>query len=632
MFAHMDAVCFVKRAFHFLHVISSFGLEDFLQSSGPCIQCFFHGNFHAVFVCEFCIVCHFTDHGIRYRQFSDFVSRYFADDITKSRCKQISLVQIVFNLHTQLVTKCHLADCCCDTVTIQRVSGKYFAVQNILMQFFVLIHGCLIIRQIVAVFRQTDPNQFASCFFQFRCDNILFLCHIHCEGNQCRRNIDVIKGSGHTVFSSDRRKTKSHLCRICTEQCCKRLAPAFRIFGHTTEVFLECKADLCVISTICHDTCDGFHNCVNGTVIRAPAGYIWIKSVAHHGHSICFSVHYRNLSHHSLSFCQLIFTTIWHKYASCSDGSVKHLHQTFLGTGIQICQHRQPCCFCICRRFFFTLQNISLFIRNVYQNFCLLMRTVGIQESTGNINNFFFSPVQYQTRFFGNNGYHNSLQVFFVGVFHEFVNIFRIYNNCHTLLGLGDCDLGSVQTGVFFRYFIQIDLQTRCQFTDSYGYTAGTEVVTFLDQFTYFFSAEHTLDLTFGRRISFLYFGSAHFDGSFGMYFGRSGSTTDTVTASTSAKQDDDIARIGILSLDCTSWSSAHNRTDLHTFCHIIRMIDFFYITGSQTDLVTIGAVTVCSTTNQFLLRQFSFQCLFNRNGRICGTGHTHCLVYIGTS
>ena len=162
------------------------------------------------------------------------------------------------------------------------------------------------------------------------------------------------------------------------------------------------------------------------------------------------------------------------------------------------------------------------------------MRTVSIQESTGNINNFFSSPVQYQTRFFGNNSYYNSFQVFFVGIFHEFVNVFRIYNNSHTFLRLGNSNFCSIQAGIFFRYFIQIDLQSRCQFSDCYRYTACTKVITFFDQFADFFSAEHTLDLTFCRSVTFLYLGTTNFDRSFCMYFGRTGCTTDTVTAGTS--------------------------------------------------------------------------------------------------
>ena len=116
------------------------------------------------------------------------------------------------------------------------------------------------------------------------------------------------------------------------------------------------------------------------------------------------------------------------------------------------------------------------------------------------------------------------------------------------------------------------------------------------------------------------------------MYFGGTGSTTDTVTSGTSSKKDDDISRIRILTDNCTSWSSTHNCTDLHTFCNVVRMIDFFYITGSKTDLVTVGAVAVSCATNQFLLRKLAFQSLFYGNSRICCSCYTHCLIYISTS
>ena len=61
-------------------------------------------------------------------------------------------------------------------------------------------------------------------------------------------------------------------------------------------------------------------------------------------------------------------------------------------------------------------------------------------------------------------------------------------------------------------------------------------------------------------------------------------------------------------------------------------MIDFFYITGSKTDLVTIRAVAMSCTSDQFFLRKFSFKSFFYGYCRICCTGHTHCLIYISTS
>ena len=38
------------------------------------------------------------------------------------------------------------------------------------------------------------------------------------------------------------------------------------------------------------------------------------------------------------------------------------------------------------------------------------------------------------------------------------------------------------------------------------------------------------------------------------------------------------------------SGSRTHNRADLHTLCHIVGMINLFYIAGSQTDLVAVGS------------------------------------------
>ena len=61
-------------------------------------------------------------------------------------------------------------------------------------------------------------------------------------------------------------------------------------------------------------------------------------------------------------------------------------------------------------------------------------------------------------------------------------------------------------------------------------------------------------------------------------------------------------------------------------------MIDFFYKTGCQTDLVSIGTVSVSRLTHQLLLRKLSFQCILHGYGRISCTGHTHCLIYIGSS
>ena len=367
-------------------------------------------------------------------------------------------------------------------------------------------------------------------------------------------------------------------------------------------------------------------------MVWAPAGYIWVKSIAHHGYGIGLSIQNRHFCYHGLGFCCLVFSAVRHKYTAGTDGTIEHFNQSFLGTGIQISQHIKPLFFRICRCLCRTFQHITLFIRNINHNLSLLMCTVGIQESTGNVNNFLISPFQHQTWFLCNNRYYNSFQIFLVGVFHKFIHIFRINNNCHTLLRFRNSDFCSIKTCIFFRNLIQVYLKTSCQLTDCYRHTAGTKVITFFNQFADFFSAEHTLNLTFCRCISFLNFCTADFNRSLCVYLGGTGCTADTVTSGTSAKQDNDITRIGIFSLNRTSGGSTKNSTDFHTFCHIVRMVNFFYVTGGKTNLVTIGTVTMSSASDQFLLRQFTFQCFFHRYSRISRTGHTHGLIYIRTS
>ena len=140
------------------------------------------------------------------------------------------------------------------------------------------------------------------------------------------------------------------------------------------------------------------------------------------------------------------------------------------------------------------------------------MRSVGIQECSGDIYDLFASPIQNQTRFFGNNSYLYCFQVLFCCIGKEFFYVFRCDHDSHTLLGFRNSDLCSVQTCVFFRNFIQLYAKSVCQLADGYGYTACTEVVTFFNDIAYFLTAEQSLNLTLCRRITFLNFCAAGVD------------------------------------------------------------------------------------------------------------------------
>ena len=147
-----------------------------------------------------------------------------------------------------------------------------------------------------------------------------------------------------------------------------------------------------------------------------------------------------------------------------------------------------------------------------------------------------------------------------------------------------------------------------------------------------FFSAEQALQFSFGRCITFLYFCTTYGGGLCIMCLGRSGCSTDTVTSGTSAQKDNLISRIRGQSLYGTSRCGTHDSTDLHTFCYIIRMVNFFDISGCQSDLVSVRAVTSGCLAHDLLLWQLTLNRIFYGYGRICGSGHTHCLIHISSS
>ena len=498
------------------------------------------------------------------------------------------------------------------------------------MHFAVKLHHLFIFRKIVAVRRNMDPYQLVSGFFQFRSNHIFQFRHIHGKRYQSRRNVDIIEGSGHTVFSADGRKSESHLRIVCAQQSRKRLAPAGRILAHSAEVLLEGKADFAEITACRYDSGDGFRHRIDCAVIGAPAGYIRIKSITHHGDRFRLSVRNRYLCHHRLGLSHLIFSAIRHQCAGCPDGRVKHFHQPLLRACVQVRQSFQPFCLHI-GDIPGTFQNGIRLCRNFHEHIVFLMRAIGIQERTGNVDDFFSSPAHHKARFLRYHCHLSRLQVFLVCIIHKSFPVLRINDYRHTFLGLRDCDFRSVQTGIFFRHLIQIDLESCRQLSDRHRNAACAEIVAFLDQKADLFSAEQSLQLSLCRSVSFLNLSAAGLNRLCGMNFGGTGGSTAAVASGTSAQKDNNIARIGIFTNHRVSRSSAEHRADLHTLCDIIRMIDFFYITGRQTNLVSVGTVAVSSLAYQLFLRKFSFQSLTLRPCRICRAGHTHCLVNIGT-
>ena len=309
------------------------GAEYRLQGSLPGIQCPFQRN-GVVRILQRASVCHFTHQGVGNGQLPHLSVRHFCHNIAKAGGKQIFRRHVVLNLCTQAVSESHLAHSRRQAFAVQGIGGDNFPCLYILKKLSVLIHDLLIYRQIIFILLDPEPNQLAARPLQLGRDDILTGVYVHREGYQRGRHINVIKGAGHTVFSSDGGKAKSHLGRVGSQQSRERLAPALRIRAHAAEIFLESKPDFPVIAAVCHNSGHRFHHRVDGAVVGAPAGQIGVKPVAHHGHRIGVALQNRQFCHHSLGFRKLVFSPVGHQHGAGSDGAVKHLHQSLLGTAV----------------------------------------------------------------------------------------------------------------------------------------------------------------------------------------------------------------------------------------------------------------------------------------------------------
>ena len=219
-----------------------------------------------------------------------------------------------------------------------------------------------------------------------------------------------------------------------------------------------------------------------------------------------------------------------------------------------------------------------------------------------------------------------------MGIREELIDVLRIDDNGHSLLGLGDRDLRSVEARILLRHLVEADPESRRELADRDGHSAGTEVVALLDQMSDLLAAEQSLQLSLCRRIALLDLRAAGLRRILRMLLGGAGRAADTVASSPSAEKNDDIARIGVLTDHSLLRGSRNDRADLHALCDIVRMIDLLDIAGCKTDLVAVGTVAVGSTAAELLLRKLARKCLGLRAGRISSSGHAHRLIDIRSS
>ena len=306
-------------------------------------------------------------------------------DIAHRVFKQIGKLHVFCESHAEMIAEGHLREGSRRARAVQGISGNDGAFPDQLRDPSIQLLRRFINGQIVIVPLQAETDQLIAGLFQLRRDHMLSLFHVHREGNQGGRHVDIVEGAGHGVLAADGRKAVSKLGVKGSQQRREGLAPALRFLRHPAEIFLEGEADLRVVSARRHDPGDGFRHRVHRAVIGAPGGEVRIEAIAHQRHRIRLSFQNGKLRRHHLRLGELIFSAVGHQHAARADGGVEHLHQSLLGADVQVGKEGQPRLLRVARLHGLSRRGNGPFVkiagsfrRNLHVYIRLLMGSVGI--------------------------------------------------------------------------------------------------------------------------------------------------------------------------------------------------------------------------------------------------------------
>ena len=238
---------------------------------------------------------------------------------------------------------------------------------------------------------------------------------------------------------------------------------------------------------------------------------------------------------------------------------------------------------------------------------------VGIEKRAADIDDRLSVPVHDEALLVRHDRHGHGRRVLLARDIQELLHIFPADNDSHALLALADRQLGSVESVVFLRDRVQVNLQSVCELSDCDGDAARAEVVAALDHAARVAPSEEPLKLSLRRGISLLDLRPAGLERLDCMGLGRSGRTADSVAPGRSAEQDHDIARRRPLPADIFRRGRGDHRSDLHALGDITRVIQFIDDAGRQTDLVAVGRVACCRLCHDRALRKLAWDRLADR-------------------
>ena len=380
------------------------------------------------------------------------------------------------------------------------------------------------------------------------------------------------------------------------------------------------------METGAHQLGDALHHGQISAAVGVSLGQVGVEAPGHAGAGGGLVLH-RQLGDHGHGGGQLVLAAVGHQHGGRADGGVEALAQALLAADVQVGDQMLHL---LLKGSTGKLGLPDMALEDVHVGVAL--GTVGVQELAGEVDDGLAVPEFAHALFLGNGGNDRSFEVFLGSVLHKGLGILGSDSHGHTLLALGDGQLGAVQTLVFLGDLIQVDLQAVGQLADGNGDTACAEVVAALDETAGILAAEQALQLTLDGGVALLHLGTAGLQAGQLVGLGGAGSAADAVTAGTAAQQDDHITGGGFLAADMAGRRCAHDRADLHALGSVAGVIQLGYLAGGKADLVAVAGVTGGGGGDQLALGQLTGHRFGDGLQRVGCAGHAHGLVDVAAA
>ena len=179
--------------------------------------------------------------------------------------------EAVREAEAEAVSETHLHDCFRDPAVAGRIHRKGAAAPYRSRDKGKDLLQTLRVRQPFRRPFRREADEDVAGLLHFRGNDVAGLLRGDREGNESRRDVQLLKGAGHGVLAADGADAEVHLGIEGAEQGGEGLAPALRIAAGLFEILLQGKVNILKLRAARDQLRDRFHDSRVGAVVRAFA-------------------------------------------------------------------------------------------------------------------------------------------------------------------------------------------------------------------------------------------------------------------------------------------------------------------------------------------------------------------------